>query len=388
MSETIQDKEKAPLKIKKPKKLTNKKNQNTVKVNLDKKPEPEINKVELKKDAIQEQKTNDSNAIIEGQENEASGERVVEEVRATEEKTIESPIKEIEKVEKPATKEPVEEAKTEVVMPDNINKLISFMKETGGTIDDYTRLNRDYSELDEKSLLREYYKNTKPHLDHEEISFIMEDSFTYDEEVDEERDIKKKKLAFKEEIAKAKGFLEDTKSKYYDEIKLRPSVTQESQKAMDFFNRYNKEQEKVKQIRENFETNTKNLLNNEFEGFDFNVGEKTFRYNVSNPNDIVEKQSSLSTFVKKFLNKEGEISDTVGYHKAIYAARNADTIAQHFYEQGKADAVKDVLAKSNNISSDPKPNAGGDVFIGGLKVKAVNGVDSSKLKFKIKNKNN
>ena len=104
--------------------------------------------------------------------------------------------------------------------------------------------------------------------------------------------------------------------------------------------------------------------------------------------EVVEKQASLSTFVKKFLNKEGEITDTVGYHKAVYAARNADTIAQHFYEQGKADAVKDVLAKSNNISAEPKPNAGGDVFIGGLKVRAVNGVDSSKLKFKTKNKNN
>lgn len=262
------------------------------------------------------------------------------------------------------------------------------MKETGGTIEDYTRLNRDYSQLDENSLLREYYKNTKPHLDHEEISFIMEDNFTYDEEADEERDIKKKKLAFKEEIAKAKSFLKETKEKYYDEIKLRPGVTQEQQKAMDFFNRHNKEQEKVKRIRDNFEADTKKLLNENFEGFDFNVGEKTFRYNVSNPSEVVEKQSSLSTFVKKFLNKEGEISDTAGYHKAVYAARNADTIAQHFYEQGKADAVKDVVAKSNNINAEPRSNPTGDVFIGGLKVRAINGVDSSKLKFKTKKKNN
>jgi len=384
MSETIQDKEKAPLKIKKPKKLTNKKTGETVKVDLSKK----INKIELKKDAIQEQETNDSNVIIERQEDKASGKEMVEELRDTKEDVLKSPITEVETVEKivePVIKTKAPEAP---IMPENIQKLVTFMKETGGTIEDYTKLNRDYSQLDENSLLREFYKNTKPHLNDEEISFIMEDSFTYDDEADEEREVKKKKLAFKEEIAKAKNFLEDTKSKYYDEIKLRPGVTQESQKAMDFFNRYNKEQEKVQQIREQFETNTKDLLNKDFEGFDFNVGEKTFRYNVSNTDEIVEKQSSLSTFVKKFLNKEGEISDTVGYHKAVYAARNADTIAQHFYEQGKADAVKDVLAKSNNISTEPKPNAGGEVFIGGLKVKAVNGVDSSKLKFKIKNKNN
>jgi hypothetical protein len=377
MSETIQDKKAEPLKIKKPKKLVNKINKD-IKIDLTKKPENQKDVIEDKNpvEVINTEKPKDS-------------EEKSNENESVETPVLESPIKEIERVEeKTITPEPVLETKPEVVMPENINKLVSFMKETGGTIEDYTRLNRDYSQLDENSLLREYYKNTKPHLDHEEISFIMEDNFTYDEEADEERDIKKKKLAFKEEIAKAKSFLKETKEKYYDEIKLRPGVTQEQQKAMDFFNRHNKEQEKVKRIRDNFEADTKKLLNENFEGFDFNVGEKTFRYNVSNPSEVVEKQSSLSTFVKKFLNKEGEISDTAGYHKAVYAARNADTIAQHFYEQGKADAVKDVVAKSNNINAEPRSNPTGDVFIGGLKVRAINGVDSSKLKFKTKKKNN
>jgi hypothetical protein len=377
MSETIQDKKAEPLKIKKPKKLINKVNKD-IKVDLTKKPEDQ-------KDVIEDKKPVE---VINTEKPKVSEEKPNEN-ESVETPVLESPIKEIERVEeKTITPEPVVETKPEIVMPENINKLVSFMKETGGTIEDYTRLNRDYSQLDENSLLREYYKNTKPHLDHEEISFIMEDNFTYDEEADEERDIKKKKLAFKEEIAKAKSFLKETKEKYYDEIKLRPGVTQDQQKAMDFFNRHNKEQEKVKRIRDNFEANTKELLNENFEGFDFNVGEKTFRYNVSNPSEVVEKQSSLSTFVKKFLNKEGEISDTAGYHKAVYAARNADTIAQHFYEQGKADAVKDVVAKSNNINAEPRNNPTGDVFIGGLKVRAINGVDSSKLKFKTKKKNN
>jgi hypothetical protein len=380
MSETIQDKKAEPLKIKKPKKLINKVTKD-IKVDLTKKPED-------KKDVIEDKKPVEKVEVVNTEKPKVSEEKPNENESA-ETPVLESPIKEIERVEeKIITPEPVVETKPEVVMPENINKLVSFMKETGGTIEDYTRLNRDYSQLDENSLLREYYKNTKPHLDHEEISFIMEDNFTYDEEADEERDIKKKKLAFKEEIAKAKSFLKETKEKYYDEIKLRPGVTQDQQKAMDFFNRHNKEQEKVKRIRDNFEANTKELLNENFEGFDFNVGEKTFRYNVSNPSEVVEKQSSLSTFVKKFLNKEGEISDTAGYHKAVYAARNADTIAQHFYEQGKADAVKDVVAKSNNINAEPRTNPTGDVFVGGLKVRAINGVDSSKLKFKTKKKNN
>ena len=380
MSETIQDKKAEPLKIKKPKKLINKVTKD-IKVDLTKKPED-------KKDVIEDKNPVENVEVVNTEKPKVSEEKLNENESA-ETPVLESPIKEIERVEeKTITPEPVVETRPEVVMPENINKLVSFMKETGGTIEDYTRLNRDYSQLDENSLLREYYKNTKPHLDHEEISFIMEDNFTYDEDTDEERDIKKKKLAFKEEIAKAKSFLKETKEKYYDEIKLRPGVTQDQQKAMDFFNRHNKEQEKVKRIRDNFETNTKELLNENFEGFDFNVGEKTFRYNVSNPSEVVEKQSSLSTFVKKFLNKEGEISDTAGYHKAVYAARNADTIAQHFYEQGKADAVKDVVAKSNNINAEPRNNPTGDVFIGGLKVRAINGVDSSKLKFKTKKKNN
>mgnify|MGYP003643348155 FL=1 len=380
MSETIQDKKAEPLKIKKPKKLINKVTKD-IKVDLTKKPED-------KKDVIEDKNPVENVEVVNTEKPKVSEEKLNENESA-ETPVLESPIKEIERVEEKAiTPEPVVETRPEVVMPENINKLVSFMKETGGTIEDYTRLNRDYSQLDENSLLREYYKNTKPHLDHEEISFIMEDNFTYDEDADEERDIKKKKLAFKEEIAKAKNFLKETKEKYYDEIKLRPGVTQDQQKAMDFFNRHNKEQEKVKRIRDNFEANTKELLNENFEGFDFNVGEKTFRYNVSNPSEVVEKQSSLSTFVKKFLNKEGEISDTAGYHKAVYAARNADTIAQHFYEQGKADAVKDVVAKSNNINAEPRNNPTGDVFIGGLKVRAINGVDSSKLKFKTKKKNN
>ena len=267
-------------------------------------------------------------------------------------------------------------------LPENVEKLISFMKETGGTLEDYTRLNADYSNVDNDVLLKEYYKKAKPHLNEEEINFIIEDNFSFDEEIDEDREIRKKKLAFKEEIAKANNYLEDLKSKYYDEIKLRPGVTQDQQKAMDFFNRYNENQQVAKKQHEDFKTKTKDYFSNEFKGFDFEVGEKKFRYGIKNPSEVAESQSDIRKFTEKFLDNKGNVTDEQGYHKAMYAARNADTIAHHFYEQGKADAVKDVIAKSKNISSSPRENPTTDLYISGLKVKAVNGLDSSKLKIK------
>ena len=380
MSETVQDKEKKPLKIKK-KPNFKKAIESTTKLNLNK-----------KEDAVQEQSTEKVDVQVPAKDSaeveskilneKPAGESIKEEVISPITEVVED--KEIKKVEKEYKEAVRDEKVLGKQLPENVEKLVSFMEETGGTVEDYVSLNKDYSKYDDKSLLSEYYKKTKPHLNYDEVEFLMEDNFSYDEEVDEERTVKKRQLALKEEIANAKTFLERSKNKYYDEIKLRPGVTQEQQKAMDFFNRHNKEQQIAEQRRKTFRDNTNKTLNNEFKGFEFNVGDKKFNYNISNPSSVAENQSDLNTFVKKFLNNEGEVVDTVGYHKAIYAADNADTIASHFYEQGKADAVKDMMAKSKNIITEPRPQATGDVFIGGLKVKAVNGVDSSKLKFKTK----
>ena len=365
----------------------------TIKVNM-KEPlidlEPDVKKVVIKKedtDAVQTQETNDSDAIVEESKDSGNSEEVVEEVRTSDEE-IASPLTVIEDTEEEekqleATKKVEQPAQEQRVLPENIEKLVSFMEETGGTVEDYVRLNADYTNVDSTSLIREYYKQTKPHLDSEDVSLLLED-FDYDEDIDEPKDIRKKKIAFKEEVAKAKNFLEGLKSKYYDEIKLRPGVTQDQQKATDFFNRYNEEQDANEAKHKDFITRTKNLLNNDFEGFDFKVSDKKFRYGVKNPTQVAEQQSDISNFIKTFLNDKGEIQDAKGYHKALYAARNADTIAQHFYEQGKADAVKDVMAKSKNISTEPRQTALGDVFVNGLKVKAISGLDSSKLKIKTK----
>ena len=348
----------------------------------------EVTKVEIKteEDAVQEPSADASDDTIGQPEDSGDSKEVVEEVRAAD-SNEESPISVIEEVPEEEVKptEEVKEVKQEVVeqksLPENIEKLVSFMEETGGTVDDYVRLNADYTNVDNNTLVREYYKQTRPHLDHDDVSLLLED-FTYDEELDDEREVRKKKIAFKEEVGKAKNFLEDLKGKYYDEIKLRPGVTQEQQKAVDFFNRYNEEQAQAKKINEDFLNKTSSYFSNDFKGFDFNVGNKKFRYGVKNPNQIAKEQNDISNFIKTFLNDKGQVIDAPGYHKAIYAAKNADTIAGHFYEQGKADAVKDVMAKSKNISTEPRKAASGEVFVNGLKVKAISGVDSSKLKVK------
>ena len=267
-------------------------------------------------------------------------------------------------------------------LPENIEKLVSFMEDTGGTVEDYVRLNADYSTISEDALIKEYYRKTKPYLESEDIDLMLED-YQYDEDLDEDRDIRKKKIAFKEEVAKAKSFLEETKSKYYDEIKLRPGVTQDQQKAMDFFNRYNEDQETAIKQHEDFKSKTNSYFNDEFKGFEFDVSGKKFRYGVQDPSKLAEDQSNINNFVGKFLNKEGEVTDTKGYHKALFMASNADTIINHFYEQGKSDATKDIIGKSKNPSTDVRQPAKTG-FINGLKVKSVSAQDSSKLRIKTK----
>ena len=301
-----------------------------------------------------------------------------------------SPIQEVTNEEVKEVKQEIAEAvRDERVLgkplPENIEKLVTFMEDTGGTVQDYVALNRDYSGLNSSQVLKEYYTKTKPHLDQEEISFLMEDNFDFDEDVDEAREIRKKKLAFKEEVANAKNYLESSKSKYYDEIKLRPGVTQEQKEALSFFDNYKKQQETANQLHGDFRDNTKKLFNNEFKGFDFKVGEKKFRYGVKDPAKVGEAQIDVQNFVGKYSDDKGRIVDPAGYHKAMYAAMNADKIAHHFYEQGKADGVKNVIQSSKNPSQDsPRQVADGNVFVNGLKVKSISGLDSSKLKIKTK----
>ena len=273
-------------------------------------------------------------------------------------------------------------------IPENIEKLMKFMDDTGGDLEDYVKLNTDINKLDDDSVLRKYYKQTKPHLNNDEINFLMEDQFSYDEEIDEERDVKRKKLALKEQVASARAHLDGQKSKYYEEIKAGSKLTSDQQKAIDFFNRYNKNSEEtkktVKQNTDAFTKKTNDLFNDNFKGFEYNVGDKKYRFNVKNKNEIKETQSDLNNFTARFVDKNSTLTDAKGYHKSIFTAMNADTVAQHFYEQGKADALKDSIAKSKNINMDPRQSHK-EVNVGGVKVRVL-GEDSADFKFKIKNK--
>ena len=370
---------------------------NITKVDLTKKPET---------DAVPEQSTDE---VPVRDESETSEKVLEENVETTNEKPTGESADEVQNEETPVVEEITEETKekaeelteqaeeaiveaekTGEPLPENIQKLIDFMNETGGDINDYVKLNQDYSQLDNLSLLKEYYKQTKPHLDSEEIDFMMEDNFSFDQDVDEEKDIKRKKLALKEQVAQAKSHLENAKTKYYDDIKYGSKLTNEQQKAIDFFNRYNKESKEQQEVAEKqtrtFLNKTNQLFNKEFKGFEYNVGDKKFRYNIKDTSSVKETQSDINNFVKKFLNKNNEMEDTKGYHKSLFTAMNADAIAKHFYEQGKADALKDSIAKSKNVSMDPRQEFNGQINTDGVKVRVL-GNNSNDFKFRIKNKN-
>ena len=362
-----------------------------------------INKEKEETDAVQEQSTDES--VLRGSsENEKNGEEAKMELQEVQQEKVEEPVLEEvieeEVSEEPAPVaeekqpeqevEPVEKTKEpEVSLPENIQELVKFMEETGGTLEDYVRLNADFSNVDQNTLLREYYKQTKPHLSYDEVSFLLDDKFSYDEEVDEERDIKRKKLALKEEVANANKFLNETKEKYYKEVKLGSRLAPEQQKAIEFFDRYNKEQksaeELLQQQTQHFQQETNKVFSQEFKGFNFNVGDKKYRFNVKDVGKVKETQSDLLNVFNKYIGDNKMLQDAGGYHKALFAASNPDKIANHFYEQGKADAIKQMSAEAKNINMDPRKTSSGYVEAGGIKVKAISGDDNSKLKFKLKN---
>tara|TARA_R110000737_G_scaffold34716_1_gene53300 strand:- start:115 stop:1272 length:1158 start_codon:yes stop_codon:yes gene_type:complete len=328
----------------------------------------------------------------------------VEEIKAPQEKPTElvnevdlpvieevtSEVTEVEQVAEIVEQEIKQSMEAGVDFPESVQKLMGFMEDTGGDLNDYVKLNQDFSEMDNHTLLKKYYDVTKPHLKTDEIDFIMEDKFSFDEDIDEEIDIKRKKLAMKEQVAEAKLHLESVKSKYYEDIKMGSKLTSEQKNAVEFFDRYNKEskvnQKTQEQAKSSFLNKTENVFNEKFKGFEYEVGDKRYRFNVKDTDSVKETQSDINNFVKKFLNKDNQMEDAKGYHKALYTAMNSDSIANHFYEQGKADALKESIAKSKNIDMDPRQSHGGEVQSGSTRFKVL-GDNSSDFKFNIKNKN-
>ena len=333
---------------------------------------------------VQEESSEDETIENEVQEELQEEESVLELVEESE-----TPVEEKEDEAEVAVEDVIEEIQESGnPLPENIQKVVDFMNETGGSLEDYVKLNTDFSNVDSETLLKEYYKQTKSHLDQEEIDFLIEDAFSYDEDMDEDRDIRRKKLAYKEEIAKAKTFLESQKAKYYDEVKLGSKLLPEQQEAVNFYNQYNAEQSELKVVQEkqvkHFKTQTESLFNKDFKGFDFKVGENKYRFNVKDAESVKSAQSDISNFIGEFLDENNMLKDPAGYHKALFTATNADALANHFYEQGKSDAIKQVANDSKNINMDPRKSSKGVIETAGIKVRAISGDDSSKLKIKLR----
>ena len=370
---------------------------NVTKVKMKKsKPKETITKVDLSKPPVKDEEVKEKpveeEVVVVNAEPEVK--EVVEEKQQEEAPIIQEVTnEEVTKVEQEVQEAVVEAQQTGKPLPEKVEKLISFMEETGGDLKDYVELNRDVSKMDDSDVLDEYYRKTKSHLTPEERGFLLQDSFGYDEEEDDPKDIKKKKIALKEQVAEARAHLDRQKSKYYEEIKAGSRLTEDQQKAINFFNRYNKETEQQNKLNEAtkqaFLKKTENVFNNDFKGFDYQVGDKKFRFNVKDVDKVKQTQSDLNNFVNKFVGEDSRtLEDANGYHKSLYTAMNADTIAKHFYEQGKADAIKDQIAKDKNIDTNPRQTHG-EVKAGGLKVRVL-GQSSSDIKnrsFKIRKKN-
>jgi len=365
--------------------------------------EEEVYKVDLTKpvqDETQEQEV-DGGGVVDGNEDTTNEEQ--EEVQPQGEVQEEQPVleevtEEPEKIEEEQVSleeeidAKVDLSKPEVVdgksLPESVEKLIKFMEDTGGDLNDYVRLNTDISKLDTSDVLDEYYKQTKSHLSSDERSFLLEEKFSYDEDADSDKDIKKKKIALKEEAAKAKEYLDSQREKYYSEIKASSNLTSDQLEAVEFYKNYKEDSNNKASIKEanseDFLHKTNNLFNSEFKGFEFNIGEKKFRYNVKNTNEVKANQSDLNNFVSKFVDSNSKLNDAAGYHKSLYAAMNADALAQHFYEQGKADAIKQTVTQSKNINTEARQTHG-ETQVGGVKYKVL-GESSRDFKFKRKNK--
>ena len=286
------------------------------KVDLSKPPKTET-------DAVQEQSTDESVLRGSGTDEKDGQEADVElqEVQQEEQLTLEEVIEEESEVkEEPKPEDPVKELKEEIEeavqtaqdtateLPENIQKVVDFMNETGGTLEDYVKINQDYSNIDDSTLLYQYYNQTKSHLTKDEIDFLIEDNFSVDEEVDEPRDIKRKQLAYKEEIAKAKSYLEGLKGKYYEEVKLGSKLTSDQQKAIEFFNTYNSEQSEQQKLQErqieHFNTESNKVFNEEFKGFEFKVADKKYRFNVKNAQQVKDRQSDILKVLDKYISKD------------------------------------------------------------------------------------
>lgn len=272
--------------------------------------------------------------------------------------------------------------KEKAELPEDIKKLMEF------GVDNYLKLNKNWEAESDENVLKEYYKQTKPHLDNDDIEYLLSEEYSYDEDIDDDRDIKKKKVALKEELYRAKNFLNDLKEQYKVDLGSNSAdVTEDYKKAFNFYQEYTENSTKELEIAQRkadvFLDKTNRLFNSEFKGFEFNLGDKK---QVFKPSDVLETknvQSNIEKVIGKHLDENGFLKDEHQYHKALAMFRDPDGFAKFFYEQGKSDATNSVIKDVKNIDMSVRDNkdvtpkgdgprmrmVSGDDFEGGIKIR-------------------
>ena len=267
-------------------------------------------------------------------------------------------------------------------LPEDVSAYLKYKKETGRGIEDFYRLQKDYTDMDENSVLANYYASTEEGLDEIDIQDIIEDKFDFDEEIDDPKDIKKIKLAKKRELAKAKKFLNEQKDKY--KVPLESSgdgLSADQQENLNAYKSYIDESKSIKEQNEKkynyFLNKTNEVFNNDFKGFDFKVGENNLTFKPGTADELKNVQKDVTNFINKYMDDKGLIADAKGYHKALSVAMNPDKFAQFFYDQGVSNAVDNVSRKSKNINMDMR-QAPQSVSKDGIKIRPVGNTDSGR----------
>ena len=281
----------------------------------------------------------------------------------------------------------VEKPQQQELLPEDVNAFLKFKKETGRGLEDFYRVNQDFSKVNPERLLADYMRETNPDFDDEDIAFEYESKFGYDEEMDDEKEIKRKKLALKKELGKASKYFEEQKEKYKAplESRMEAAIPAEDKEALESYKQYISQstamqQEQAKKS-EYFMNKTNELFSDEFKGFDFKVGDKEVSYKPGTPEQLKAQQTDISKFFTNFVDENGYIKDAKQYHKTIAAAMNPDAMAKFFYDMGKADAIDDSVRQSKNIDMSVR-NAPQNIDKGGFKVTALDSDHGNRLKIK------
>lgn len=259
-------------------------------------------------------------------------------------------------------------------LPEEVEKYLQYKEQTNRGLRDFVKANEDVSEYEDQALLREYYMQTNPELDDNDISYLINEKYEVDENVDTESDRKRKSLEKKQELHRAKEYFNNMREKYKAPLESSmDAFPDDVKKAVEFYQQYNDEaanQEKLSnEQRKVFEQKTSSFFNDKFKGFEYNLGEKTVTYKPKSVTEVAENQSDLNNFIQRFVDEKGFLKDANKYHQSLHMAMNPEAYAKFFYEQGKADAVNEVVKDGKNIDMNVRTNV--DSSKPGTKFKVV-----------------